>query len=119
MNMVAPLVERYFAELAYVSARLPLRQVREVVQHIVAARAHGSTVFTLGNGGSAATASHFVCDLIKYGNSATDGVLRAHALTDAVSVLTAIANDSGYENVFADQLAVYAKSGDVVIAISG
>ena len=77
--MVAPLVERYFAELAYVSARLPLRQVREVVQHIVAARAHGSTVFTLGNGGSAATASHFVCDLIKYGNSATDGVLRAHS----------------------------------------
>jgi len=69
-------------------------------------------VYLCGNGGSAANAMHIANDLVSVG-------VRAHALTADVSTLTAIANDYGYEQVFARQLSVYAEPGDVLIALSG
>lgn len=69
-------------------------------------------VYLCGNGGSAANAMHIANDLIAAG-------VRAYALTADVATLTAIANDHGYENVFAKQLSVYAEPGDVLIVLSG
>lgn len=69
-------------------------------------------VYLCGNGGSAANAMHIANDLVSVG-------IRAYALTADVSTLTAIANDYGYEEVFARQLSVYAEPGDVLIALSG
>jgi len=72
----------------------------------------------MGNGGSASTASHFVCDLAK--NTRRDGLphYRVIGLTDNMAIFSAYANDEGYENVFAQQLANLILPGDIVIGIS-
>jgi D-sedoheptulose 7-phosphate isomerase len=82
----------------------------------------GKTIFVFGNGGSAATASHFASDLSKgplghKGDRLVDR-FRVIALTDNVSIITAWANDTGYENVFSEPLKNLAKKGDLAIAIS-
>jgi D-sedoheptulose 7-phosphate isomerase len=82
---------------------------------------NGSTVFVIGNGGSAATASHLAQDLAKGTRRTLDQKkrLRALALTDSVPFLTAYGNDDGYDVVFEQQLRNHARRGDVLIAISG
>jgi D-sedoheptulose 7-phosphate isomerase len=98
--------------------RLPLGQVEQVVDALREARINGSQIFTFGNGGSAATASHFVCDLAK--NTRKEGIppFRVYGLSDNLSILTAYGNDEGYENVFAQQLINLIRPGDVVVAFS-
>jgi len=79
------------------------------------------TVFVIGNGGSAATASHLAQDLWK-GTRRTLTQKRRYrvlSLTDSVPCLTALANDDGYEMVFEQQLRTYARAGDLLVAISG
>ncbi|MEW6406212.1 MAG: SIS domain-containing protein, partial [Chloroflexota bacterium] len=78
----------------------------------------GSQVFILGNGGSASTASHFVCDLAK--NTRQEGLphFRVIGLTDNMAAFSAFANDEGYENVFSQQLVSLVRPKDIVIAIS-
>jgi histidinol-phosphate phosphatase family protein len=79
---------------------------------------HDRTVFIIGNGGSASTASHMANDLTKQTHVPGRKPLRAHALTNSVEALTAIANDTGYENIFATQLKTYARTGDLLILMS-
>jgi D-sedoheptulose 7-phosphate isomerase len=81
-------------------------------------QAKGHIVFTVGNGGSASTASHFACDLAKGTRAGGPPTFRVVALTDNLPVLTAWANDCGYDRVFAEQLAALAQPGDVLVAIS-
>jgi D-sedoheptulose 7-phosphate isomerase len=83
------------------------------------ARAEGKTVFIFGNGGSAATASHFAVDVIKGTLDADRVRFRIICLNDNMPTLTALANDVGYEYVFSEPLASLARAGDVAIAISG
>ena len=85
---------------------------------IFAAWEKGARVFTLGNGGSAATASHLANDLAKA--TAVEGKprLKACSLADNVPLLTALANDLGYENAFVEQLRNLMEPGDVVIALT-
>jgi D-sedoheptulose 7-phosphate isomerase len=79
----------------------------------------GQQVFICGNGGSAGNAIHLANDLL-YGISKTRGSgLRVNALSANASVLTCLANDVGYEEVFSFQLAVQARAGDLLIALSG
>ena len=79
----------------------------------------GRQVFVLGNGGSAGNAIH-LCNDWTYGISKRFGSgIRAHALPAGTSLVTALANDEGYEHIFSYQLAVMARPGDVVIALSG
>ena len=79
---------------------------------------HGHRIFIMGNGGSAATASHFALDLAK--NTIMPGAprLKAISLTDHVPLITAWSNDTAYEHVFAEQLASMIEPGDVAIGIS-
>jgi len=86
---------------------------------LLRARAEGRTIFILGNGGSAATASHLANDLNKGAAVAGRPRFRALALTDNVPLITAWANDTHYGNVFVEQLANFFEPGDVVVAISG
>jgi len=81
----------------------------------------GRKVFLCGNGGSASTSSHFAQDLAKgtIPGKGTEKRLRAIALTDNVSYITALANDQGYDDVFVEQLRNLAEPGDLLIAISG
>jgi D-sedoheptulose 7-phosphate isomerase len=83
------------------------------------ARAAGKTVYVFGNGGSAATASHAATNWQKPNHDDDDGGMKAVSLVDNVALLTAWANDTSFENVFAAQLQPVIRAGDVVIAISG
>ena len=97
---------------------LPWHKVEQVVDLLETVRRTGRTVFVFGNGGSAATATHMACDLSK--NTAMPGQerLRVLSLNDNMALFSALGNDCGYENVFAEQLATLVGAGDVVIAIS-
>jgi D-sedoheptulose 7-phosphate isomerase len=76
-------------------------------------------VFLCGNGGSAGNAIHLANDFL-YGVAKQSGVgMKVHALSANAAVLTCLANDVGYDRIFAEQLAVYARSGDLLIALSG
>jgi D-sedoheptulose 7-phosphate isomerase len=82
------------------------------------ARDAGSTVFIAGNGGSAATSSHWVNDLGKATKRSGRQPIRVMGLTDNISWMTALGNDEGYERIFSGQLENFAKPGDVLIVIS-
>ena len=92
-------------------------EVGRFVQTLLQARSRGATIFFIGNGGSAATASHFANDLA-VGTNAYEQPFRALSLTDNVPMITALGNDFGYEEIFVRQLRVLGKSGDVLVGIS-
>jgi D-sedoheptulose 7-phosphate isomerase len=111
-------VGSYLTELTTTLRQLPPGPIEQAIERIHAARLAGRTIFTLGNGGSASTASHFAADLGK--NCRVPGwpLLRVIGLTDNMAIFSAYANDEGYESVFATQLASLARPGDLAIAIS-
>ena len=111
-------IDRYFSELTDAISQVPQDQVEKVVQHIYRAYRESKQVFILGNGGSASTASHFCCDLGK--GAVVDGKprLRVMSLNDNMALLSAYANDCGYESVFVEQMKNLLQKGDVVICIT-
>lgn len=98
--------------------QIDLDAIDRVVRRLQGARDRGATIYVAGNGGSAATASHFVNDLGKFARASGRPLIRAISLTDNTSWLTALANDEGYERAFAGQLENFARPGDVLIVIS-
>jgi D-sedoheptulose 7-phosphate isomerase len=113
------LIRGYLTSLEKTLARLPLASIERVIQTLIDAQWSRQTVYIFGNGGSASTASHFACDLGK--NTALAGLprLRVISLADNVEMITAWANDTAYEHIFAEQLRGLVQPGDVVIGISG
>jgi D-sedoheptulose 7-phosphate isomerase len=108
------------AYIDYLSKVLKSVDVMEIgcfIKSLLDARERESTVFFIGNGGSAATASHFANDLA-IGTNSYEKPFRVISLTDNQAIITAISNDFGYEDVFVRQLRVLGKPGDVVVAIS-
>jgi len=97
---------------------LPMERIEQAVSLLHQARIDGRKIFIMGNGGSAATASHFVCDLAKNTRQVGRPHFKVVGLTDNMSMLSALANDEGYENVFIQQLENLLNAGDIVIAIS-
>src|SRR5919202_788797 len=95
-----------------------LDKVTEVIDLLLEAHAGRHRVYVMGNGGSAATASHFVCDLSKTARVEGQAPLRAIALGDNGALLTAWANDTAYDRVFSEQIVCLVEPGDVVLAIS-
>lgn len=117
MNLSAD-VEIYLMQLQDTVANLPSGLIDQVIAILLEAAHAGKKVFICGNGGSASTASHFACDLAK--NTIVPGApaFRVIALTDNMALMTAWANDTDYDNVFAAQLNPLVEAGDVVIGIS-
>lgn len=117
---VSEFARSYFDYLKSVLNSIDPAELDNLVLELEEARAAGSTIFIIGNGGSASTATTMANDIgfdvIK--KSGTDKPFRVMALTDNTSVLTAIANDVGYENVFINQLKIHYRRGDVLLAIS-
>ena len=111
-------LEQYFRQVSSVLQQLPLEDITVVVHILERAREEGRRVFLFGNGGSAATASHFGCDLSKSTVQEGRPRFRVIILNDNVPMLTAYANDVGYEVVFAEPLASLGEPGDVAIGIS-
>jgi D-sedoheptulose 7-phosphate isomerase len=111
-------VARYLDEVRQALAGLPQAEIMRAIEILNGARAQGKQVFVMGNGGSAAMASHFACDLGKGTVEAGKPRFRVLSLVDNVPLLTAYGNDFGYDVVFAEPLASLAQPGDVAIAIS-
>lgn len=109
---------RYVARLTAVLQRLDFHAVAEVIDAFLLARSMGSTIFFLGNGGSAATAAHFANDLGFCSSPEGHTPFRAFSLASNTALITCLANDIGYENIFAWQLRNLMKPGDVVVGIS-
>lgn len=112
-------LQAYKHDLLEAIETIDLEKVRQAIEWMSEARAAGRTIFTCGNGGSASTASHFVCDMVKGASYHRARRFRTQALTDSLPTLTAYANDVGYEVVFEEQLRNFAQPGDIVLAISG
>ena len=111
-------IRTYFRDLTGLVSQLPYDAITRIVSIFLEAFAEQSTVYVFGNGGSAASASHLMCDINK-GASAGEGKRpRVMALTDNASLITAWANDFGYERIFSEQLKTFIKPRDVAFAIS-
>jgi D-sedoheptulose 7-phosphate isomerase len=106
---------RYVSELI---GRLDYAAIQKVIRCFLDARRRNSTIFFMGNGGSAATASHFAQDLGEAGRKAGTKCFRTISLNDSVSSISALANDYGYENIFTAQMGNLFKKGDVLVALS-
>jgi D-sedoheptulose 7-phosphate isomerase len=111
-------IEQYWHELAAVAVAMPYAALTRIADTLLECHAHNSTVFVIGNGGSAATASHFACDLAKGTRAPGKPAIRVVPLTDNVPLITAWANDTDYEQIFAEQLAALVRPHDVLVAIS-
>lgn len=112
-------LQHYTTTLQDVLGQLPAEDISRVIGEIVDAGERGSTIFIMGNGGSAATASHFACDLAKGTQRPGQPLFRVIALTDNVPLMTAWGNDTAYDRIFAEQLRPLVQPNDLVIAISG
>lgn len=113
--------KEYFAAYERVLANLPYGDIDKAIGEIMAAYERGANIFTFGNGGSAALASHLACDLGKGTIIGQNGHkrFRVLALTDNIPLMTAWANDHCYGEIFAQQLQNFVVPGDLAFAISG
>jgi D-sedoheptulose 7-phosphate isomerase len=122
MKPISQYARDYLNDLKNVLDRLPVESLDKIAQLIETAHAAGQQIFVIGNGGSAATASHMMNDLCKgtlgHKGDAPWKRFRVLALTDNVSLMTAWANDTDYNHVFSEPLKNFAHAGDLLIAIS-
>jgi len=112
-------VYSYFERLKQIIDLMPVDRIEAIGDLLYQAYKHGKHVFIVGNGGSAATSSHMACDLAKNTIGPPLRRFRVVSLNDNMPLLSAIANDLGYERVFAEQLINLIRPGDVLIVLSG
>ncbi len=111
-------ITTYFNEIEQMMHAISQDDLFNVLRLLEDCYHNGHRVFIMGNGGSAATASHFALDLAKNTIMLQAPRLKAISLTDHVPLITAWSNDTAYEHIFAEQLANLIEPGDVVIGIS-
>jgi len=94
-------------------------QIEKIINLLIKKRNTGKNIFTIGNGGSASTASHFVSDLLKTSITKNNKRFKAISFVDNIPVILAWANDTSYNEIFVEQLKNQVSKGDVLIAFSG
>lgn len=109
---------KYLEYLSSLFSEINLEEIEKIVSIFEKARENEKTIFIIGNGGSASTASHMSEDLSKGTYAEGKKPFKTISLTDNTSYITALANDEGYENVFLGQLKCLLKKDDVVVSIS-
>ena len=109
--------DEYLEYLTTLIAQLDRSAISRFADLLLESRENKTTTFFLGNGGSASTATHFVND-VSLGSRQFEKPFRAISLCDNQAVITAIANDDGYENIFLQQLQTLATAGDTIVCIS-
>ena len=117
-SMIVASLEEHISEVQQALSKIPIPSIERVVRIVLEAYERQGHLYIMGNGGSASTATHFACDLSKATIVEGRARLRVTSLTDNVALLTAWANDTSYQDVFAEQLANLLNPGDVVVAIS-
>ncbi|WP_025900138.1 SIS domain-containing protein [Sneathiella glossodoripedis] len=109
----------YAQRLFETSTKTDLANIDRLYDRLLKVWRDGDQLFLCGNGGSAGNASHLANDFIYGIDRKTGKGLKAHALTGNVSIVTCLANDEGYDQIFAKQLGVYANPSDVLLVLSG
>lgn len=112
-------IDIYFETLKQTIDRLDRKSIKALIELLLKTRENGNNIYIMGNGGSAATASHFTCDFNKGLSYKRDIRFKMICLNDNTATMLAYSNDVGYENVFVEQLKNFLKKDDVVIGISG
>ncbi len=118
MHLNATPIQSYLSDLKGTLDQLPHDVINEIIALMHQARLEKRQIFIMGNGGSASTASHFVCDLAKNTRHPEWPNYRVIGLADNMAILSAYANDEGYENVFVQQMVSFLEPDDLVIGIS-
>ena len=116
-NIVADFLNEQSTCISNISKNVT--EISNIIKILLSARNSNKTVYTLGNGGSGSTASHFVSDLLKTSITKNQKRFRAISLTDNISVILAWSNDVSYDDIFSEQLQNFISKGDVVVAFSG
>jgi D-sedoheptulose 7-phosphate isomerase len=111
-------VKKFLTEFAEVAGRFSIDDINRAIELLFQAWKNGNTIFIIGNGGSASTATHFACDLAKTTSVEGKKRFRAISLTDNIPLLTALTNDEGFASVFVEQLKNLLQKDDVLVAIS-
>lgn len=112
-------IEKYLEQEIEIIKSLDRNAINTIMNEIRKSQERGSTIFICGNGGSAATASHYCCDFNKGVSGLEDKNTNFVCLSDNVPTIMAIANDISYDEIFAYQLKNRIKKGDILFAISG
>jgi len=111
-------VQRFIEEFTALGPKISTHDIVEAIEVLFDAWKNDRNVFIIGNGGSASTATHFACDLAKGTSVEGKKRFKVMSLTDNVPLITALANDNGFNNIFVEQLKNLLQRGDVVITIS-
>ena len=111
-------IQNYLSEVTKVAQAISVEDVDRVIELLFDAWKRGSRVFTCGNGGSASTATHFACDLVKTTATPDKRGFKAECLNDNIPLMLALINDDGFDNLFYEQLKTKFQPGDVLICIS-
>src|ERR1700709_1910625 len=111
--------EQYKSALIDTIDRIDTDLIEQAIEWFRETRSNNRHIFVCGNGGSASTASHFACDIVKGASFNRQERFRIMALTDSLPTITAYSNDVSYECIFVEQLKNFAEPNDVLIAISG
>src|SRR5271165_5189910 len=110
---------QYRERLVSTLSAIDEERVLQAIRWYDRARDEGRAIFVAGNGGSAATASHFVCDMVKGASFGKPSRFRIQSLHDSMPTMTAYSNDVCYADAMVEQLKNFAQSGDLYMAISG
>ena len=111
-------IDAFMTEVGSAAKAISYPEIDAVIRHLYEAWERDATIFTVGNGGSASTATHFAADLNKYSSSKADHRYRAHCLNDNIPLVSALTNDDGWDNVYSYQVESFMREGDVLVAIS-
>ncbi|MFL2656716.1 MAG: SIS domain-containing protein [Burkholderiaceae bacterium] len=117
--MTKDIAEEYLKDLSKTINELDVSAICDVANTVKTAVKNGKQIFVCGNGGSAANSNHFVNDLVYGIARKTGGGAKAISLSANNAVMTCLANDVGYDQIFLEQLAVQASPGDVLLVFSG
>lgn len=112
------LIDAYFDALTTVTAAFPRPEVQRAIDLLFGAWQRGGAVYTMGNGGSASTATHFASDLAKFTIGPGKKRFKVMALVDNIPLVSAWTNDSGFGSIYVEQLDPWLKEGDVLVGIS-
>jgi D-sedoheptulose 7-phosphate isomerase len=111
-------IRSYLVEAKRITESISIHDVNQVIELLFEAWKRGSRVFICGNGGSASTATHFACDLVKTAAPEGKRGLKAECLNDNIPLMLALVNDDGFDSLFYEQLKTKFSPGDVLICIS-
>jgi len=111
-------ISSYFAETEKICKKINHQNIEKIIDILFESWKKGSKIFTMGNGGSLPTASHFAGDLAKYTIAPGKPRFRTICLNDNAEIVSALTNDEGFDSIFSEQLVPWLEKGDVIVAFS-